>query len=503
MIDDGYPLPGSGGFMKIGVLTEGGDRYGFGHLSRCAALIQAFQHLMPDVTAEFLIKGSRQAGKFMRAFPHRFSIVEWTKQPGSALRLARECQIILIDSYTASAPVFTRLRAQSAALTVAVDDYRRLDYDADAVINPSVYGQRLKFKGGKLTRYFLGKEFIILRRPFWKILKHPVRKNVSHILITFGATDQRRLIWRAINELRKMEPRFRFTVVSPHAAGRESAQVRWMGSVNAKRFLDLIRASDLCIAGCGQTLNELARCGLPTIGIGFTEDQRMNFNAWRRSGFLKFGFWRSEPRLLSRITQAVSRLSARSFRSILSCRGQKLVDGQGALRIAEALLDHGKAMRLRRAEFRDSRSLYQWRNHPEVRRNSFQTGRIPYAHHQKWLAATLRRRNRRIYVAETLSGKHKIGVIRFHKEKEGAQVSVGLNPKFFGRGLGTSLIRIGSQKFIEETRLKHPIVAEIKRENKASLRAFYKAGYRTNPRFSAGNSNVCVLTFNPKKAVLA
>ena len=55
--------------------------------------------------------------------------------------------------------------------------------------------------------------------------------------------------------------------------------------------------------------------------------------------------------------------------------------------------------------------------------------------------------------------------------------SVNLNPLFFGRGLGRKIIALGSEKFFQEAGEGKPIVAEIKRDNIASQKAFTKAGY--------------------------
>jgi len=123
----------------------------------------------------------------------------------------------------------------------------------------------------------------------------------------------------------------------------------------------------------------------------------------------------------------------------------------------------------------DCRDLWKWRNHPDVRRNFFDDNPVPWKRHKDWFYSKIKDENTRIYIA--LKSKDKIGVIRFEIKDKFVSTSVNLNPLFFGRGLGWKIIELGSEKFFQETGAGKPIVAEIKRNNIASQKAFTKAGY--------------------------
>lgn len=136
----------------------------------------------------------------------------------------------------------------------------------------------------------------------------------------------------------------------------------------------------------------------------------------------------------------------------------------------------GDGLNLREALKEDCRDLWIWRNHPDVRRSSFNERPILWHEHKKWFNAKIQDRDIKIYVATFK--KSKVGVIRFGVKKNDVLVSVNLNPEFFGRGLGTKIIKLGTEKFMKETKIHRPIFAEIKKENIASFKAFLKAGYK-------------------------
>jgi len=124
----------------------------------------------------------------------------------------------------------------------------------------------------------------------------------------------------------------------------------------------------------------------------------------------------------------------------------------------------------------DCRNLWLWRNHPDVRKGCFRDGCIVWQEHKQWFYKSLKNKNIRIYVASR--GKDKIGVIRFRRLKDYIKVSVNLNPEFFGKGLGANIIRLGTEKVLEEKKFRKPIIAEIRLDNIISQKAFYKAGYK-------------------------
>lgn len=133
-------------------------------------------------------------------------------------------------------------------------------------------------------------------------------------------------------------------------------------------------------------------------------------------------------------------------------------------------------MTLRNIQPDDIDDLYAWRNHPLVRRNSFNSKPLSRSEHERWFREKSRDEHTVFYLA--CCDEDKVGVIRFDEGGDAIEVSVMLNPDFIGHGFGTRLIKEGTEKFIGQRVFAKPIVARIKEDNVASIRAFEKAGFR-------------------------
>lgn len=134
------------------------------------------------------------------------------------------------------------------------------------------------------------------------------------------------------------------------------------------------------------------------------------------------------------------------------------------------------ALRLRNIRKEDALAILRWRNNPQARRNSFHTRPIPWQEHKEWFSSKINSSATKMYLAVLKNSK--VGTIRFDVEDELVRVSVNLNPRFFGRGLGSKIIKLGTGRFLNTTKADKPIIAEIKKGNIASEKAFAKALYR-------------------------
>jgi len=132
---------------------------------------------------------------------------------------------------------------------------------------------------------------------------------------------------------------------------------------------------------------------------------------------------------------------------------------------------------LRRAELRDCRTIFNWRNHPEVRRHFFDPRRLSYEEHEKWFKSSLEKKDRFIFLA--YRGDHAVGVLRFDilDEMPGtAEVDIYVAPDYQGRGLGKSILHEG-ERWVKKSGNIQKLVAKVKDENEASLRMFRACGF--------------------------
>jgi len=130
---------------------------------------------------------------------------------------------------------------------------------------------------------------------------------------------------------------------------------------------------------------------------------------------------------------------------------------------------------LRKVEITDINDMFEWRNHPDIRKNFFNQELLSWDEHEKWFIAKLKDPDAAVYMA--YYKKEKIGTIRFEANESAIKTSVMLNPLFLGKGLGSQVIKMGVKRFIMEKNPDMQIIAEIKKDNVASTKAFEKAGF--------------------------
>ena len=127
------------------------------------------------------------------------------------------------------------------------------------------------------------------------------------------------------------------------------------------------------------------------------------------------------------------------------------------------------------AEKKDSALLFAWANEEETRKQSFSTGEIPRKVHEEWMADTLLREDRKLYL-----GFHKevpVGMLRLDISGTEAKISYSIDKKERHRGYGREIIRAGEKLITEEFPGVKMLCAEVKTGNEASRRIFEELGF--------------------------
>jgi spore coat polysaccharide biosynthesis predicted glycosyltransferase SpsG len=308
--------------MKVIILTEGGKNIGFGHLTRCIALYEAFleKKIMPLIliNADTTVKGLL-AGR-------NYKIFNWLKEKDRLFRVIDNADIIIIDSYLAARDLYDKISTITKGKLVIVDDYNRLKYPRGIIVNPSIYGDKIKYPRMVGRNYLLGSKYIMLRKEFWSIPKKLIKKEVKNILITFGGMSDFKLANKIVGSLNnKFNFNFYFTGCKK-------------GGFSTREMLCLMLKADICISGGGQTTYELARLGVPTIGICFSENQILNLVNWQSRGFIKNIGWYNAKNLLPNLLKSIDELQPYKERVRRSKIGRNFVDGNGVRRILRAVI---------------------------------------------------------------------------------------------------------------------------------------------------------------------
>jgi len=448
--------------MKVLIFTEGGGESGFGHITRSLSLYSAFREAGAD--AEILLAGNVAAAGLLSGVRHR--VMDW-RGPRGLAALSGE-KIAVVDSYRAPLS-FYRQAAQTARLLVSMDDYKRLPYPQGVVVNGAVAARQLKYPRVKGITYLLGGQYAPLRPEFRSCPRRAQRAKLEKVLITFGGGDTDGLAGKLGSFLR----------AATHLKIETPPEDRRLSAAAVKR--NMLRA-DACVTACGQTTYELAACGVPQIGVGFASNQALNIKGWLAARAIKFAGWKGDEELFGKISQMLSGFGHHE-RTEFAARAKAVIDGRGARRVVDVVLSlaaEPMSFKLRAAAPRDCRRIFELSNSPSVRANSINPGKIDWASHRRWYAAKLKDTRYLFLVAET-GGKF-VGQLRYELDGPEALVSVSISDAFRGRGIAATILADGNKKLFAFFPGVRRINAYIRPANKPSLRAFEKAGYRSEKK---------------------
>jgi UDP-2,4-diacetamido-2,4,6-trideoxy-beta-L-altropyranose hydrolase len=134
------------------------------------------------------------------------------------------------------------------------------------------------------------------------------------------------------------------------------------------------------------------------------------------------------------------------------------------------------ALLLREATRDDLELLYAWRNDPTTRLNSFRQEEVDRDEHRRWLETKLLAPDRaRIWIL--MEDGVPVGQVRYDRNGESADISVSIDDRFRGRGLGTAILRMSAPRACRDLGVSE-LRGMVKLDNAASMAAFVRAGFR-------------------------
>lgn len=465
--------------MKVSIITEGFRNTGYGHITRCISLYQAFQER--KIFPTLYVNGDEKSKKFLINF--NYEIIDWLNHPAQLIKKIINSDILIIDSYLASKEFYDNIYKFTKILLI-IDDYMRIDYSAGIVLNGTINAEQFQYPNKKEVEYLLGSKYIPIRKAFWDIPNRKYKNNLSLILITFGGQDIRNLTLPVVKALIDYDPDLKLKVVfgnknSEEFKEEQKINAEFYFSVNEEEMKNLMLECDLAIAAAGQTLYELAATGTPTIAVAVADNQRHNINEWHEAGFLLEPIYYNDINCIKKIIDQVEKMKSIRIRKKLGKNGKAKVDGKGSQIIVDFLIDKlcsVDGFYLRKATADDSEIVYKLSNEPEVRQQSINKNFIEREEHEVWFNNKIVDKNYLFLLAFDKSDNF-IGQIRFHIDYNHAVVSISFTKEFRGKGLSKKIIKEACKILMDEfTSIKY-VYAYILPDNKASINGFKSAGF--------------------------
>ena len=478
------------------IRSDAGGHIGMGHVMRCLALAQAWRHRNGPLAVamahgESLVKARLQS--------ENVEVVSLGVDPGGEddarqtgiLAAGRGARWIVADGYQFGAAYQKSLRlslSKARCRFLSVDDFRHAShYYADAILDQnigldqsSIYDDREHY-----TSLLAGARYVMLRREFqeWQGFSRQVKPAPARkILVTLGGGNADAIMRRIVKAISKIG-RFQFEckiVIGPgcqHLESLESIAAAGRQSITLLKAVadmaGLMAWADMAVSGAGSTAWELAFMGVPALLVILAENQEPVAQRLDREGAARSIGWHSAL-TESDIAAAIERLAGSPERRMcMSAAGQRLIDGKGAERVAEFL--DGIRYTFRPARESDCERLWKLANDPTVRDASFNSEPIEWESHVRWFREKIKDPNCvfQVVVDDTDAV---MGQIRYDITGAEAVVSISLDERFRGAGLGSSVIRSGADSVFHSTDVV-VIHAYTRATNTASQRAFDKAGF--------------------------
>lgn len=239
--------------------------------------------------------------------------------------------------------------------------------------------------------------------------------------------------------------------------------------------IDAWAAAALVVSAAGTSIWELCRLARPMVLTPIADNQRPMARRLAELG-AAVDLGPLDELDAARLREAVEGILADpERRQAMGSAAAALVDGQGARRSAAHLRALGLV--LRPAALGDAELLHRWRNDPEVRRRSFDSAPVPLDGHRSWLGRRIDSPDSLVLIGSASDEGEPFGVVRFERiAGDRWEIGVSLAAEARGTGLATPLLLAGLRRLAVERR-GATVLARIKPDNAASIRAFTAAGF--------------------------
>lgn len=474
------------------IRADADQEIGTGHVMRCLALAQAWQE-HGGGSATFAM-ARKTAALESRLVSDGQEVLDIAASPGGAddarqtVAVARrkKTACVVVDGYHFKAE-YQRIVKDAGLRLLFVDDFGHAGhYCADLVLNQNLYADESLYSDREpSTRLLLGSRYALLRREFWPLRgrRRTINSVGSKVLVTLGGTDPDNVTLKVLRALQQIRMESLDAVVVVGGSNRHGEELR-----SAVRNLpptirlehdvtnmpELMAWADLAVSAGGSTSWEIMFTGLPNLVMALDEHQLLVAQELHAKGVaLNLGL--HEKVVVADISDCIKRILLSSEdRSLMSARGQALIDGRGVERVVEALAF--PRLRLRPVGEGDCAQIWEWANDPDVRKSAFCSDSILWEDHRQWFSKKLNNPMCLQFIALD-ERDAPVGQIRFDVRDGEAEVDVSIDKGSRGLGYGAALIQIGVRELVRTIPVK-VVHAFIKPENEASRRAFQRAAFR-------------------------
>ncbi|MCQ4333829.1 UDP-2,4-diacetamido-2,4,6-trideoxy-beta-L-altropyranose hydrolase [Natronomonas sp. F2-12] len=331
--------------MHVVIRADGGPKIGYGHLVRSEALAEELLSRGYEVTvatttpqpAETVFAADIETIKL----PSRNDPTPFVKELETLLP-----DIVFTDAYPIDTKYQRTIRGH-VSLAVFQDDARHA-ICTDLFVNGNLHAADLNYKFvEQIPKTCLGTDYVLLRREIQGRRNDdpPWRKRPQRAIVTMGGSDIARLTPTIVKAFDGVDLHVD-AIIGPGCSVEHERNVRQAAN-DCSTDIHVIRdpndlaermfQADFAVSTASSTTYELLALGTPIVSIPVAENQQPIATALRsRDIATVLESEDGEEAFTNAIEEYINNTQLRRARRI---SGRKLVDGKGAKRIADAMID--------------------------------------------------------------------------------------------------------------------------------------------------------------------
>ncbi|MFT6359121.1 MAG: UDP-2,4-diacetamido-2,4,6-trideoxy-beta-L-altropyranose hydrolase [Saprospiraceae bacterium] len=461
---------------------------GLGHIIRSLALARMLKphfecHFAIQNPPKNLLSQIKGYADGLIELPKSDSILEEAKHLCKEHLTSKE--IVVLDGYHFDTE-YQKIIKKSGCQMVCIDDIHDKHFLADAIINHSGGIQKEQYSAEDYTKFYLGLDFVLLRKPFLKAAQNRFQPNAHPIaFVCLGGADPKN---DTVQVLRRLEAAsrtkqcyvviggaYKYRAELENFISKSTLQVTILENICATRMIDVMRLCSLAITSPSTIAIEYLSIGGELYLYQTADNQVGLFNYLIRSQmafeFKKIAIISPDKRALA-LKKQIGEL-----------------DGKSAERLMNIFRELEKKLhyKIRRAHIGDMMTFFNWVNDTQTRKQSFSQKTISLKEHKEWFSNKIFSAQCYLYILEFKGIP--VGQIRFDLEEQ-TVLSYSVASKFRGRGFGTYLLEKGIERIQKDSELTQPIIGYVKKENIASNKTFTRLGFKKKEAGTVSNTFV-------------
>lgn len=470
---------------------------GTGHVIRCLSMAYSLRDL--GLLVHFLCK--EETGNIYSTIRDSgFDITIISKETPldheRSLILGLKPHWIVVDHYSIDSKWESQWK--DICYIFVIDDLANRDHEANALLDQNFHirGTELYTKLlPKACFRYVGPQFSLVRKTLLAQRRIPLeKKSKKKILCFFGGTDFSGETLKFLTALKKVTTHAFFQVVVGKTNRQLDEILRFECTsnfeilVNPANWDDLMFEADLYFGSGGIVTWERFIVGLAGVVVSVAENQAGIAKDLADAGLQLYWGNAGDDSYELRIVKLDNLVLDSEELVRMSQKSRSVVRAFPAALLKSIFEPLGAAeFQIKRAMVKDAKFIFTLRNDPVVRNMSKNANEVTWEEHLNWFHRKLSEAESRLYIG--FYKGQEFG--QFRVDSDGI-TSVAIQESYRGKGLAAKLISQGCDLYLDELPSKKELTAEIKVDNKNSIKSFEKAGYEYSKSIVVADSSYFV-----------